>query len=124
MSQNKKIFLLVDDDGDDRSLFYEALQSIDPKFICFMAEDGRQALNLLAENTGNLPNVIFLDINMPVISGWQCLKSLKTEPLYKNIPVIMYSTSSHQRDMEIAIELGALCFCVKPENFKKIYSNT
>jgi CheY-like chemotaxis protein len=117
MPINKKIFFLADDDADDRELFGEALESLDSQVTCYMAIDGQQALDLLSTLTNHLPHVIFLDINMPVMNGWHCLKSIKLEEKYKNIPVIMYSTSSHQREVDIAIDMGALCFCVKPEKF-------
>ncbi len=120
MDLNKRIFLLVDDDEDDRELFEEAIQSLDSQMKCHLATDGKQALDLLAGLTEGLPNVIFLDINMPVMNGWHCLKSIKLEEKYKNIPVIMYSTSSHQREVDIAIDLGAMCFCVKPEKFSTL----
>ena len=57
--------LLADDDKDDRELFAEALASLDPSVICNEAEDGKQALEFLANEQSNPPNLIFLDINMP-----------------------------------------------------------
>jgi CheY-like chemotaxis protein len=117
MDLNKKIFLLIDDDKDDRELFVEAVESFDSQITGYMAVDGQQALDLLESLSDGLPDIIFLDINMPVMNGWHCLKALKHDERYRHIPVIMYSTSSHQREVDIAIDLGALCFCVKPEKF-------
>lgn len=67
--------------------------------------------------TDEKPDVIFLDLNMPAMSGWQCLAKLKNDTALKNIPVIMYSTSSNPREKEIAIELGATGFVTKPTDF-------
>ena len=116
-----KRFLLVDDDTDDRELFSEALASVNPVIICDLAADAEEALTKLGGNK-DVPDVIFLDINLPATTGWQFLSNLKTTTAYKDIPVIMYSTSNNQRDKEIARKLGALCFITKPSAFKKLKS--
>jgi CheY-like chemotaxis protein len=54
---------------------------------------------------------------MPVMNGWQCLQQIKLREDYRNIPVVIYSTSSYQREMSIALDLGALCYLVKPNDF-------
>ena len=116
----KKTILLVDDDRSERDLFKEALLEVNPDISYLSAEDGRKALALLATLSDNLPDVIFMDINMPDMNGWTCLIKIKDDERLKDIPVIIYSTSNHQRDVDIAMEYGALCFCVKPENFKTL----
>jgi CheY-like chemotaxis protein len=116
----KKTILLVDDDRSERNLFNEAVVEVNPDIIFKSAEDGKDALALLADNLDNLPDVIFMDINMPGMNGWTCLIKIKDDERFQGIPVIMYSTSSHQRDVDIAMEYGALCFCVKPENYKTL----
>jgi len=115
-----KRFLLIDDDIDDRELFSEALASVSPSIKCDLAADAEEALNKLVSREIDIPDVIFLDINLPVMTGWQFLTSLKSRDDYKNIPVIMYSTSSNQRDKDIAKDLGALCFITKPNAFKTL----
>lgn len=114
-----KKFLLTDDDQDDRELFSEALASIDPGIICQGAEHGRDALRIL-DNPGMKPDIIFLDINMPVMNGWELLHTLKKDNLRNDIPVIIYTTSSEGRDKQIAKDLGALCFVTKPDDFKQV----
>ncbi len=115
----KKILLLADDDIDDRELFCEALEIIDRDIICHIVADGREALNML-DRLDTLPQLIFLDINMPVMDGWQCLKKLKENARYRNIPVIIIYTSSHQREITIAKSLDALCYFTKPHNFNEL----
>jgi len=115
-----KRFLLIDDDNDDRELFSEALASVNPVIKCDLAADAAEALNKLETKEIDAPDVIFLDINLPVMTGWQFLTSLKSLEAYKDIPVIMYSTSSNQRDKDIAKDLGALCFITKPNAFKQL----
>ena len=113
-------FLLIDDDIDDRELFVEALEKAGSTVSCSVCEDAREALKKLETKTIASPDVIFLDINLPVMSGWECLAWLKKSSQYKDIPVIMYSTSSHKRDREIAQDLGALCFFTKPNDYNQL----
>src|SRR5688572_18871960 len=92
--------LLIDDDSDDRLLFREAFQDVSPESICVTESDASKALADLFNPAIQNPDIIFLDINMPKISGWDCLDKIKAQPLTKKIPVIMYSTSSHEKDAE------------------------
>jgi CheY-like chemotaxis protein len=112
-----KRFLVIDDDTDDRELFTEALASVDPVIVCDQATDGAEALKWLITKEIDQPDIIFLDINMPVMDGWQFLMRLKKEEAYKHIPVIVYTTSSTLKDKRIADDLGALCFITKPDAF-------
>lgn len=116
----KKRFLVIDDDSDDRELFSEALASVDPVIVCDQATDGAEALKRLAAREIAAPDIIFLDINMPVMDGWQFLTRLKSEDRYKDIPVIVYTTSSNMKDKRIADDLGALCFITKPHAFGRL----
>lgn len=93
----KKI-LLIDDDPDDRDLFCEAIEEIALEIVCNTAPNGQKALANLNDKEIEKPDIIFLDVNMPVMNGWQCISLLQKEEAYKNIPVIMYSTSSHPED--------------------------
>jgi CheY-like chemotaxis protein len=117
---NNKRFLVIDDDSDDRELFSEALASVDPAIVCDQATDGAEALRRLASQNGDKPDIVFLDINMPVMNGWQFLTRLKSEDQYKHIPVIVYTTSSNMKDKLIADNLGALCFITKPHAFGRL----
>src|ERR1700760_2653029 len=110
-------FLLIDDDTDDRELFSEALASVDPAIAVDQATDGAEALIRLGDGVVT-PDIIFLDINMPVMNGWQFLSKLKQQDAYKHIPVIVYSTSSNIKDRRTADEMGALCFITKPHAFR------
>jgi DNA-binding response OmpR family regulator len=112
--------LLIDDDSDDRHLFCEALGTVAPAITCDCVTDGQEAFKKLASGNAALPDVIFLDINLPIISGWQCLTMLKKDDSFQHIPVIIYSTSSHERDKKIAKDFGALTFFTKPHNFDEL----
>ncbi len=105
--------LIVDDDPDDRELFCEAVAQIDYTIHCSQAKNGDEALKML-ENNVMLPDYIFLDLNMPRMDGRQCLKKLKTCPLLQKIPVVIYSTSKLQGDIDETAKNGAVYFITKP----------
>lgn len=113
----KKI-LIVDDDIDDSELFTEALSSVAEKTVCYCANDGEDAIQKLEHNEIEKPDLIFLDINMPVMDGWECLSRLKAKDNLKDIPVIMHTTSSSKVDFHNARKLGALCFITKQYDFQ------
>lgn len=114
-------FLLVDDDSDDSDLICEVLSEIDSTVKYTYAMDGPEALTLLEDDY--IPSIIFLDINMPGMNGWQCLTKLKSNAQFKYIPVVMYSTSSYQHEIEKAFELGALAFFTKPNHYSLLKKN-
>lgn len=117
---NKK-FLLADDDVDDAFIFCEALTRVASVMECQTVENGMALFEALANNDVSNPDIIFLDINMPVMNGWDCLKKLKNNSAYQSIPIVIYSTSSARKDIETAYNLGALVFVTKPENFEELY---
>ena len=115
-----KQVLLIDDDRDDADLFKEALFEINSAIVFQHYEDSKAGLQLLLERQKDLPDLIFLDINMPIVSGWQCLIEFKKAEHLKHIPVIMFTTSSQTREKEIADELGAEGFITKPNEYKAL----
>jgi CheY-like chemotaxis protein len=112
-----KTFLLVEDDNDDTELFNEAIEALDASVRFYSITDGREALASLSAKHIHSPDIIFLDINMPQMNGWQVLNSLKGDQSLRDIPVIMYSTSSQLKDIRMASASGALCFFTKPDSF-------
>lgn len=113
----KYFFLLVDDDPDDSELFKEALNEVDNSAVFYHAENGEAALTKLSQLP--LPEIIFLDINMPRMNGWEFLRELKYVDHYKAIPVIMYSTTSHPEEIQTANALGAN-FQTKPSSYSEL----
>lgn len=113
-------FLLVDDDMDDTTLFKEVLEEVNPSIIFNSAEDGQQALQFLKTRNNDLPDVIFLDLNMPKMGGKECLAEIKNDESLHKIPVIMYTTSSQSKDIEETMQKGAICFITKPSNVKEL----
>ncbi len=113
------IVLIIDDDEDDRQMFAEALQEINPAFTCKQAYDGLHALEHL-EKTVLLPDIIFLDINMPRMGGFECLKKIKEILRLNKIPVVIYSTAKTPELEHMAHYLGAACYIQKPLHYNEI----
>lgn len=106
-----KTILLVEDDKDDQEFFVEALSQISNTSLFGIANDGVEALQHLNEEK-SLPDMIFMDINMPRMNGIECLKEIAKSSLAKNIPVIMLSTSTD--NIELVRQLGGRAFLEKP----------
>lgn len=112
--------LLVDDDEDDREFFLTAVSKVSYEVSCAVLES---CINLIADlslGTLDRPDLIFLDINMPEMSGWECLAALKDKQQLSDIPVIMYSTSQHIEEAVRAKSAGALSFFSKPYDIKEL----
>lgn len=112
--------LFVDDDIDDQYLFCDAVNLIRPKVYFRIANNGLEALKMLGEL---LPfHFIFMDLNMPKMDGFECLKRIKASDRFKHIPVIMLSTSNHPNDIERCKQLGATSFFTKPNTFRELFN--
>ncbi len=111
------MYYVVDDDVDDRQFLIEALAEIDMSAQCLTACNGQEAIAFLNLTDSSKPDAIFLDLNMPRMNGKQCLAELKKSPALKNIPVIIYSTSSDEQEMAETLKLGAAYFLTKKIRF-------
>ncbi len=119
MAKNGLSILLVDDDIDDTAIFEETIRDMIIPVHFQSALDGQEALDLLSRIT-DYPDLIFLDLNMPLLNGKECLAQLKANPQWKSIPVIMYTTSSHSKDIEETMMGGAIAFVTKPTGLTDI----
>ena len=111
--------LLVDDDATDRELFAEAMSLVGGDHKIQEAQNGEVALDYL-QAANRLPDLIMLDLNMPIKDGRETLMELKAHPRLRHIPVCIMSTSSSPFDIESAYDTGANLFLVKPHDFKKL----
>ena len=116
MDSFKSVFL-IDDDTDDQESFVQALDRIDCVTLYGIANNGVEAIEHLERSTV-LPYVMFMDINMPLMNGFECLTRLRTDNRFKDIPVVILSTSSDQT--EKAHRLGATAFIKKPADETKL----
>jgi two-component system response regulator len=118
MNEYKPI-LLVDDDEEDRMLIQEAFSEIGAADAVHFETNGEEALAYLEQNLETLPTLIILDLNMPRLNGTQTLRCLKSDERYKDITVIIYSTSVNPLEREACLELGAHSYVVKPALYKE-----
>lgn len=112
MSHQK--ILLVDDDPDDQELFCDIVNKISPGLACEIAENGARALTFLRERSS--PSIIFLDLNMPIMNGYEFLKEASASNLFSGIPVVVYTTSSGENDMMRVKKFGVKRFLTKLSN--------
>jgi len=103
-----KTVFLVDDDSDDREIFKEVLLSLNIGLKYEEAKNGAEAWEKLNSNTFDKPDLIFLDLNMPIMDGRQFLKLIKQNQNFDTIPVIIYTTSSNETDKNFALQNEAL----------------
>lgn len=116
---NYNYVLLAEDDDDDCNLFEEAFAELNLALELKMVRNGGELLQFL-EKSHKLPQLIFLDINMPVKNGFQCLEEMKQNNLVKHIPVIIYSTTYHNEDVNHAYQNGAYYYVRKPNSFNEL----
>jgi CheY-like chemotaxis protein len=112
--------VLADDDADDRDLFNEAMEIINPIIKVEMVRDGQELMDFLHQNVR--PDLIFLDLNMPKKNGKECLTEIRIDAKLKDIPVIIYTTSLNPSDIEACSQGGATNFIRKPNSFEELKS--
>ena len=98
--------LLIDDDVDDQLIFREIIQEITTQVECIVAGNGLEGLGLLNKMQPP-PAIIFLDLNMPLVNGWELLERIKPNDKFNQIPIIILTTSDNKPDKKKAIEHGA-----------------
>jgi CheY-like chemotaxis protein len=112
--------LLADDDFDDAFFFKEALEGLQRPVNIITVRDGEQLMQYLKANEGKLPKLLFLDLNMPRKSGFDCLREIKANEKLKSLPVIIYSTSDEKEVIKVLYKAGAQFYIQKPDNFSKL----
>lgn len=118
--QNKTIhILLADDDEGDRILFKDAIGELEINHVMNIVNNGKELMEYLKEEKTILPNLIFLDLNMPYKNGIECLKEIRSDKKFKNISIAVYSTSAAEKDIHETFLSGANIYIKKPNNFDK-----
>jgi len=113
-----KRVLLADDDEDDRLIFETVFSELTQReFTLSTVENGQEVLAFLRRSNDDLPHLIILDQNMPLMSGKDTLIALKATPEYQHIPVIIYSTYNDQGFIEACTELGVANVVTKPNSY-------
>lgn len=118
--------LLVDDDPDCRLLIREAISTCPTPSRVYEVPDGRSALDFIFRRgryaDAPTPGLIYLDLEMPGVSGQEVLRQVKTSPQHKHIPVVMMTGVSDEREMETAARNGANSYTIKPANAEQFLS--
>jgi CheY-like chemotaxis protein len=118
MNPNSINILIADDDKDDFKLITEALQDVLPSCNCIQTKDGVAALRFIQSNI--LPDLVFLDLNMPLKNGISCLKDIQDLKLLPNTPIVIYSPSKEIDDIDESYKYGAKFYIVKPTSFSEL----
>ena len=118
---DQKIVLMADDDAEDCMLANEAFDASGAKATFSCVEDGTELMDYLSERfrskINGLPDLILLDLNMPRKDGREALLEIKAEPAFRNIPIVILSTSKEDRDITFSMKAGANSFVTKPATF-------
>lgn len=114
--------LLADDDEDDCMFFKDALDELSIPASFNAVNNGVELMDFLQNNLPKLPQVLFLDLNMPRKSGTECLTEIKGSEKLRQLPVIIYSTSSNLEVMDLLYEKGAQYYIRKPADFSNLKS--
>lgn len=101
LSDYPKIVFHIDDDQDDRYLVKQAINNIDPSIIIREAQDGKKAIDFLhqAKLFGDLPCLIILDINMPIMDGYDTYKEISRDDVLSGIPIVVFTTSKNSNEL-------------------------
>ncbi|HEX5655529.1 MAG TPA: response regulator [Chitinophagaceae bacterium] len=117
LSQNSKFILLGEDDVDDEEILKEVFSSIDDSFMIEFMNNGKKLVEALDEREEHfLPCLIILDYNMPGLNGAEILRELKSRERYREIPVIIWSTSGSETYKRHCLQAGACDYIIKPSN--------
>lgn len=115
------MILLAEDDEDDQEFITLAFKKLSTEHRFHIANNGQEALNFLSGlPEKELPCLIVLDLNMPILDGYQTLHVLNTDPKYSKIPKVVFTTSDSEEDKERCLSVGATDYLVKPSNMTQI----
>jgi CheY-like chemotaxis protein len=112
--------LLADDDEDDCLFFKDAFKEIKIETKVEIVNDGVELMNLLIKKNTKLPNILFLDLNMPRKNGLECLKEIKRIDRLKDMVIAIYSTSASEENIEETFVNGANIYINKPNQFETL----
>ena len=112
--------MLADDDEDDRNFFNDAINDLKISHKLTIFKNGQDLMEYLEHPDTVLPDILFLDLNMPCKTGNECLKDIRSNPKFKDISIAIYSTSSSDKDIEETFVGGANIYIKKPNDFSKL----
>ncbi|PQJ10080.1 response regulator [Flavipsychrobacter stenotrophus] len=111
--------LLIEDDLDDVELLEDTLQSNNVAYIVNVKNDGNAAIEYI-KTCVDCPDIIILDFNLPKVHGREVIKEIKSLPSFRDIPLLILTTSSAKEDMDYAYKHGADKYLIKPTSLQQI----
>ena len=111
---------LADDDADDRLFFQEALEELKGSLSFQSFDNGVTLMDSLLKTESKLPDIIFLDLNMPLMNGYECLSDIRDEPKLSHLSVVVYSTIVDPVEVDLLQEKGANLYLQKPTSFNQL----
>jgi CheY-like chemotaxis protein len=112
--------LYTDDDPEDGELFEQALKDTFGKISFHYFESAFHLFRFLDGDHSGFTNILFVDLNMPVKNGLQCILEIRNDKRFQNLPVIVYSTSNQREDVDRCYAAGANLFIKKPVTYREI----
>ena len=120
MNTEKIHILLADDDTDDALFFAKALNELTIEMELQVVVNGDDLMTFLKDENISIPDVLFLDINMPRKNGIDCLAEIKQIPKLKSLPIVMFSTSNEWDKINLLFKTGANVYIHKPNDFQQL----
>lgn len=112
--------ILADDDADDHDFFRAALWEIDPSIRLDVVDNGLELLDLLS---CYVPDLLFLDLEMPLKNGLECLLAIRRNPQLRALPVVVFSSTTRPANIQTAYEMGADLYLIKSHNYSDLRSS-
>lgn len=119
VKDNLSLFL-VDDDIDDQTIFLEALSELNLISQVKVFDNGVDLMADLLDPNSSLPDIIYLDLNMPMMNGEECLQDIRNEPSLAKLLVVIYSGFFDEAKIKLLKEIGANGFLRKPSSYNKL----
>lgn len=119
--KDSRYIVYADDDHEDQEILKEVVAEIDSRLKVITVDGGQELINYLTslkEGQG-FPCIVVLDMNMPKMDGIETLKELKSHHLFKELPVVMFSTSDNQISVQMVQKLGAADYVKKPVTYER-----
>jgi CheY-like chemotaxis protein len=116
------LILIAEDDADDRYFLQRAFSALGFTGPMTFADNGKEVLSFLdgIKEDEDLPSLIIMDLNMPLLSGNQTLTLLKKNRRYRSILVVIFSSSMNEKEKLKCLEMGAYAYFVKPDNTEQL----
>ena len=111
--------LYAEDDGEDFSLFLDAVRENGFSFNIQRVNDGQELVDFFSETTSKLPKLIISDLNMPKKNGLEAVREIRRKSLLFKIPIIIFSNSKSPEEVRLSYDLGVNSFIQKPLSYQE-----